>query len=202
MKRLLALVCLLISAPTAMADDSDLDAVLGWMSGSFSSAGQAAEDSAYYHITLEMVPIWPEQQGGHWLYVEQAVAATKSEPYRQRIYRVSKTPDGVIESVVYLLPEPGDVIGAWKDKSLLDGLSPDELEIREGCTVFLQRQENNRFEGSTRADECKSSLRGATYATSEVIVTSAGIKSWDRGFDADGKQVWGAEKGAYIFMRE
>lgn len=202
MKRILTLICLLIFAPAAIAEDSDLDAVLGWMSGSFSSAVQAAEDSAYYHITLEMVPIWPELQGEYWLYVEQAVAATKSEPYRQRIYRVSKGPDGVIESAVYLLPEPGDVIGAWKDKSLLDGLSPDGLEIREGCTVFLQRQEKDRFEGSTRVDECKSSLRGATYATSQVIVSAAGIESWDRGFDADGEQVWGAEKGAYIFLRE
>jgi hypothetical protein len=25
--------------------------------------------------------------------------------------------------------------------------------------------------------------------------------SWDRGFDADGNQVWGAEGGGYVFHR-
>jgi hypothetical protein len=28
------------------------------------------------------------------------------------------------------------------------------------------------------------------------------IVSWDRGFDASGAQVWGAEKGGYIFLNE
>jgi hypothetical protein len=27
------------------------------------------------------------------------------------------------------------------------------------------------------------------------------IVSWDRGFDGDRRQVWGAEKGGYIFGR-
>ena len=27
------------------------------------------------------------------------------------------------------------------------------------------------------------------------------LLSWDRGFDAAGKQVWGAEKGPYEFLR-
>jgi hypothetical protein len=28
------------------------------------------------------------------------------------------------------------------------------------------------------------------------------ILSWDRGFDANGNQVWGAEKGGYIFKKD
>jgi hypothetical protein len=26
--------------------------------------------------------------------------------------------------------------------------------------------------------------------------------SWDRGYNADGKQVWGAEKGGYRFVKK
>jgi hypothetical protein len=37
-------------------------------------------------------------------------------------------------------------------------------------------------------------------ATSEVVVSPGRIESWDRGFDAEGVQVWGAEKGAYVFL--
>jgi hypothetical protein len=34
-----------------------------------------------------------------------------------------------------------------------------------------------------------------------VEVRPDGLVSWDRGFDADGQQVWGAEKGPYVFTR-
>ena len=39
-------------------------------------------------------------------------------------------------------------------------------------------------------------------ATSAVIVTSGRIESWARGFDDEGVQVWGAEKGACVFLRD
>jgi CpeT protein len=51
-------------------------------------------------------------------------------------------------------------------------------------------------------NNCPSNLRGATYATSEVVVQHDKMISWDRGFDSRDKQVWGAEKGGYIFMKE
>ncbi len=189
-------------SPAVIAGDAELAALVEWMSGSFSSAEQAADNEAYYHITLEMAPIWQEREGEHWLYVEQAAAATRNEPYRQRIYRVSRSASGEYASAVYLLPDPAAAVGAWQDGSLLSGLEPADLELREGCTVYLQRIADDRFQGSTREDACSSSLRGASYATSEVTVTPNGIESWDRGFDHEGEQVWGAEQGAYIFKRE
>ena len=57
------------------------------------------------------------------------------------------------------------------------------------------------YQGETRARECPSSLGGASYAVSSVTVRPDGIDSWDRGFDADHAQVWGAELGPYVFDR-
>ena len=94
------------------------------------------------------------------------------------------------------------LVGAWREQNLLKGLTPEDLELREGCTVFLKYDGNGRFVGGTEGNGCLSGLRGATYATSEVIVGPGRIESWDRGFDAEGVQVWGAEKGAYVFLRE
>jgi hypothetical protein len=34
-----------------------------------------------------------------------------------------------------------------------------------------------------------------------VKVNPEGLTTWDRGFDASGKQVWGSVKGAYEFKR-
>ena len=66
-----------------------------WMSGSFSSAAQAADDPEnYFDIRLEMVPIWSERSDGPWLYVEQAAASALDRPYRQRVYHLVETEDG------------------------------------------------------------------------------------------------------------
>ena len=42
-------------------------------------------------------------------------------------------------------------------------------------------------------------MRGASFARSEVEILEDKIISWDRGFDASGNYVWGAEKAGYIF---
>jgi hypothetical protein len=48
---------------------------------------------------------------------------------------------------------------------------------------------------------CGSTLNGASYATSEVLLESTLLLSWDRGFDARDQQVWGATAGGYVFDR-
>ncbi|MBD3237111.1 MAG: hypothetical protein GF330_10430 [Candidatus Eisenbacteria bacterium] len=183
------------------AENDELDLLLRWMTGAFSSAAQAAADSSYYDIRLQMVPIWPTRADGRWLYVEQAVAGHEDRPYRQRIYRVDRIAAGTYRSRVYELTDPLRFAGAWRDVRTFDALSPDSLTLREGCAVLLQRRADGAFAGTTREGICRSSLRGASYATSEVVVTAHGIVSWDRGFDDQGQQVWGATAGGYRFAR-
>ncbi len=191
-----------VSGVTPAVFAADIGTLTKWMIGSFSSAAQAAVDSAYYDIRLEMAPIWTDRDDAAWLYVEQAVAGMTDRPYRQRVYKVTATGDGVFESAVFTLPDPEKQVGAWRDSEPLKHLSPEDLEIREGCTVFLEHDDGGRFVGGTDDRACVSGLRGASYATSEVIVTPDRIESWDRGFDDEGLQVWGAEKGAYVFLRD
>jgi hypothetical protein len=45
-------------------------------------------------------------------------------------------------------------------------------------------------------------LKGASYATSEVVIYSDKLISWDRGWNDEGKQVWGAQKGGYVFLKQ
>ena len=59
---------------------------------------------------------------------------------------------------------------------------------------------NSQNEIYDRIYPCFSSDR-CSYTTSEVSIEARAITSWDRGFDADGAQVWGAEKGPYVFAR-
>lgn len=204
---ILAVLTLLLAFPVlgggAVAPrDADVERLAGMLEGSFRSTAQAAQDPDYRDVRLVMARCWRERDDGPWLYVEQAMAATPDAPYRQRVYQLSRREDGAFESRVYELAAPEASVGAWRRERPLDGLSPADLALREGCEMALRSRPDGSFEGRTGVRTCPSALSGAAYATSEVIVTQTRISSWDRGFAADGTQVWGAKKGAYVFVRE
>jgi len=178
----------------------ELSQLVQWMTGSFSSQAQSQADSNFFDIRLEMVPIWSEGSQGAWLYVEQAAASSLDKPYRQRVYHVVNPYKGIYRSDVYTLPEPERFIGAWKTPEKFDALTTDSLGSRSGCSIVMTWKDG-AFVGGTEGDGCESTLRGATYATSEVTIKADGLYTWDQGFDADGIQVWGAETGGYEFKR-
>lgn len=171
------------------------------MTGSFSSAAQAARDSAFYDIRLHIVPIWTARADARWLYVEQATAAQGDRPYRQRVYRLTAPSDSTFESAVFTLPAPLCFAGAWRDSAPLAALTPDSLTLRAGCAVVLRKTAAGAYAGGTVGRDCASELRGAAAATSEVTITAERMISLDRGFDAAGKQVWGSTAGGYEFDR-
>jgi CpeT protein len=182
-------------------------AVAGMLVGSYSSLEQSQTDRDFREITLHMATIWADRADGPWIYVEQALASEPLRPYRQRVYQVaiSENPDaapGTVESRVFELPgDPLALAGAWQEPTRFDAITIESLVPRQGCTVYLVPNSDGSWSGGTDGTGCSSALRGATYATSEVTLTSEELRSWDRGFDKDGKQVWGAEKGPYIFRR-
>jgi len=179
---------------TPTGSTADLDTLYSWMSGSFASTTQAAADSNYFDIRLEMIPIW-QNHPGHWLYVEQAVAGYEDRPYRQRVYELEQGPEDTLLSHVYLLPRPERFI---QQPAALNQLTPDSLIDRAGCSIHLVRRDS-AFVGGTQGRQCVSSLHGATYATSNVEVRPDRLTSWDQGFDLADIQVWGAEQGGYVF---
>lgn len=181
---------------------ADIDQLYELMSGTFSSEEQSLLDSSFFNINLVMYPIWEESQGSKWLYVEQAVTEYIKRPYRQRVYQLSAMADGSYESKVYELPDPDRFIHGWETPELFSGITPDSLMAREGCAVYLKKNEEGCFSGSTKDAECLSTLRGASYATSIVTVCEGSVVSWDQGWNVDGEQVWGAVKEGYVFKRK
>lgn len=189
--------------PMATRPGAQVDRLAAVMNGDFSSAAQAAKDPAHFKaVTLHMAPIWTDRSDGRWLYVEQAMADAADKPYRQRIYCLLQRGDGV-ESRVFELP--GDALayaGAWRDPTRLQQLMPALLTPREGCSVILKAQPDGSWRGGTEGEGCESTRQGARYATSQVTVAEDRLETWDRGYDAAGKQVWGATEGPYIFLKE
>jgi len=183
----------------ATTSQDELAALQILMTGSFDSSEQAAADDSYYNISLHMVPIW-RSQDGYWLYVEQALNSNQSKPYRQRVYQLEKLENGTFSSKVYTLENPEAAIGKWERPGYFDQFDTSILKEREGCAVILKKQ-GNSYTGSTNEKDCKSTMRGASYATSTVTIKPNVIESWDRGFDSKDEHVWGAEKAGYVFKR-
>jgi CpeT protein len=191
-----------LTLPIVTFSQNDVDVLVNYMVGSFSSEEQAEKDSNYFNIELEMVQLWKGRTDGPWLYIEQAIAESKVKPYRQRVYQLRKRNDGKIESLVYTIPDPLRFAGDYKKEFPLLHLTPDSLILKEGCEVVLYQADKSYFEGSTVDKNCNSDLRGASYATSEVTIDKDKMISWDRGFDENGNQVWGATTGGYIFKKK
>jgi hypothetical protein len=195
-------ICLALYSPSYAQEQSEnLEQLVNWMTGEFDSSEQAANDSAFYNISLKISRVWPDKPNGVWLYVEQAMASTLDEPYRQRMYFLSQLGEDEYSSDVYTLPEEAKYIGAWKNPSLLDGLSLFDLKNRSGCAVILF-YDGFQYGGATAKGNCESSMNGASFATSEVTILSDQMATWDRGYDAKEEQVWGSIKGPYVFIKK
>ena len=180
---------------------NDMGRLQKWMTGYFSSQAQAAKDSDYFDVRLRMTPIWKNRADGFWLYVEQGMAEHEQRPYRQRVYHVTQVNDTTFESAVFALADPTIHIGEWKKPEPLAGLNPESLSLKQGCSIILHKHGEFAFNGGTVGNGCNSDLRGADYATSEVTISKEQLISWDRGFDKDGNQIWGARKGGYVFKK-
>ena len=194
-------------------DDLRVARVTELLTGRFDSSAQAATTPDYFDIHLAICPISAPSLGRHVLYVEQARADKLAEPYRQRLYVVEPGEPGEVISRVFEFTDPAPFTGfcdrAEADRpAYSDGLAAEKV----GCAVHLREMAYNSdeqrgsersmgFGGGTEGDGCPSSLRGATHATSTVILNSAGMQSWDQGYDAAGTQVWGATAGPYHFLR-
>ncbi len=171
------------------------------LAGRFDSSSQAGRDGQYFPVQLMACHVDAPQLGEHVLYVEQAMMTALDAPYRQRVYVVTET-DDVVVSAVNELDAPEQVIGIcdFSDTDRARVISQRVITPLPGCEVVL-RETDTGFSGGTVGQECLNDHSGAVYATSEVTLNEGQIVSWDRGYDDEDVQVWGATAGAYVFDR-
>jgi hypothetical protein len=174
------------------------------LTGRFDSSAQAAADTRYFAVQLRACAVSVPALGDHVLYVEQAMLSAVDQPYRQRVYAISGRDDGTVISVVNELAQPERFVGfcdLGAAEQTTRAPTADDIAVLPGCAVTLNATTSG-FEGSTDGKSCRNDHSGAVYATSEVTLTDSGIESWDRGYDSDDVQVWGAVAGAYRFDRQ
>lgn len=195
---LLACIAACAGPPRAAKDDSAA-AVAALLQGSYDSRDQAARDKDYRAVVLTVMPVLAGRDDGHWLYVEQAIADLPDKPYGQRVYRLYDGDNGEVLAEVHAIDDPVRFVQGWRNGALKT-LTHDALRPLPGCTLHL-RKVGDGWRGATRGKDCDTDREGAAYAAAEVEIDAKGLRSWDRGFSATGKRVWGPARGAYVFVK-
>lgn len=133
-----------------------------------------------------------------FLYQEQALTNKLFQPYRQRFLRIAPTSNNFkVESVAFKPPTPKTWIGLCSQPETQRIVQRRDLG-ESTCSVVLQRTGQN-YVGETAPGGCPSNFRGATRITNRIILHRTGMDTLDRGYDAAGKQIWGAKEQPYQF---
>jgi uncharacterized protein (DUF1330 family) len=194
-----AAAVVLLSLCSAVQADS-LSDYLALVVGSFDSSAQASRDDRYDNAIWHTAEIWSDDDAVRWTYTENWLENTDA-PYRQRINRYSLTEDGSILAESFPVPDAQKFIGAWNDPDRFDSLTP-VAHIDPLCPARIARTGPQRFEGGTSGQACNNAYRGASYMVSRSVADADGVSNWDRGFNAEGEQVWGPVSGPYRFTRQ
>ena len=205
MKKLISLTVFLFSlffqqSLLAQETSEDFDQLVEWITGEFSSAEQAKKDASYKNFTLKLTQIWPDAQTGAWIYVEQALASTPSEPNEQLVYFLSEINDSQFSIDVYTIPGEEKFVGAWKSPDQFKGMTAFDLKYQNGCTAFLD-YDGFQYAGGTNEGTCKGNLDGTSYSTTQFMLLPDELRIWEKGFDSDEKQVWGPNTAHYSFKK-
>ncbi len=207
---LLALTCAFTSGTAAYADtasklpiEQQVKEVVSHLDGAMDTSAQANANPKAPNVRIttckvKVTDVAALNRPQAFLYQEQALSQKLAQPYRQRFLRIAPSTDRRrVESAVFKPPTPKAWIGLC-DKPEAERVVKIGDIGKSNCSVFLQPQ-GNRYVGETKAGGCPSDYKGAVRITNRIVLYKTGMDTWDRGFDAAGKQVWGAKDSAYQF---
>jgi hypothetical protein len=202
--------CLMTTVQLACADapmplEQQVKVVAARLEGVMSTAAQASVNPKISDVRMTTCQVTLTGRDGVQrqaivLYQEQALANALAKPYRQRFLQLSASP--VSQSVQSRSFKPAQAT-AWINfcnKAAVDRVVKPEAMGTAICSVFLRRSGDN-YVGNTPVDGCPANVRGAVRIKNHIVLRSIGMDTWDRGFDATGKQVWGAKAESYQFRR-
>ncbi|MEM8639704.1 MAG: chromophore lyase CpcT/CpeT [Cyanobacteria bacterium P01_G01_bin.54] len=201
---LLGWICLTAVSPaTALSPDPiiyELDAVERRLLGRMETLPHPERPQ------VRMTTCQVEPSGfGAYLYQEQALVENLEQPYRQRLLLITVDPEGLngqrqVVSRSFKLLDPTAWVGAC-DRPVTERPDLDSSLGEAVCSIFFEWEERANV-GTTPPEGCPTQFRGAVRITNTVILNDQGMDTWDRGFDAEGNQVWGAAEGKpYQFRR-
>lgn len=172
------LLFILLLVPSLSQSQGTVDEYVSWMSGTFDSFEHAQQDPSFWDVVISHEVILHDDDT-YWIDVDQGLPDGRI--YRERLYKIFEN-DSTIVTQIYKR-ENGKLVHL------------------KGCDLYIYKIGDAYF-GRTSNFDCKSSYGGASYLTTSFRVYRQRIESWERGWNSDGRQVWGSGKGYFIFKKQ
>jgi hypothetical protein len=187
----------LLQTPSLLAHP-EVDRAAQHLIGSMDTAQRAAQNPKVSNVTMTTcrTTVPTANPDRIYLYQEQALSQELAKPYRQRILELSWQPfSQTVRSRAFKLSHPSKVVNFCNqmDRTIALTAFPEAI-----CSVFLKPTPTG-FVGTTPADGCPTTARGAVRIRNRIELHELGMDTWDRGFDAQGQQIWGAKTESYQF---
>ena len=209
MKKLIILLLFPISLfGQVKLDSTDFERYIQNITGKFSTQLHQSFDTTKGDVMVRTI-VFKRYPNVVWLYTQQGEWWDgRYFPYRQRVYAAEQIDDYYIKLDIYAFKDDLAYYGVLDDTSSsltpeewLQNIPSDGLIKKEGCSLYIYKDNLNAFRGSTNEDDCKGSFKGATYTTTEFVIYLHEVISWERGWDDDGNQKWGPTNGPYIYSK-
>ncbi len=185
-----------------------------YLAGEFENRQQAIAEPAWY-VSLRLwhrpLTLFPEDRSGDslTLFAEQANILQLDRPYRQRLLRLLRSPaqPDALRVQYYGFQQPAVFKGAGQNSALLDGLTPDQVELLPGCVLDVTQRshpEGLHFTATAPPDACcQFQYEGQTGQVALGFeISPATYLTYDKGIDpATGQALWGALMGPYRYTK-
>jgi hypothetical protein len=173
-----------------------------YLAGEFDNREQALAEPAWFvHLRLWHTPVALFETDSVTLFAEQANIVDLDKPYRQRIIRITQVDDikSPLQVQYYALKNFSSLVGAGRDPSRLQKLTPEDLELLPGCVLEVEVKELPHQHLQFIATPVPGSVCSFIYNGNTVQVslgfevTQEELKTYDKGIDPDtGRATWGA----------
>lgn len=190
---------LFIPAPVSAIPESDhVQAVVAHLEGIMDTSTQAAAgDKADVQMTTCRVQMIDRAESVY-LYQEQSLRENLGKPYRQRFLQIKTGAEkDTVISQSYRPINSQQWVGLCDQPEQERVVNSEEIS-QPVCSVLL-KPKMSIYVGTTPSEGCPTQVRGAVKITNLIILHNQGMDTWDRGFDAEGNQVWGAKNESYQF---
>lgn len=180
---------------------ASVERVVAHLVGVMDTSAQAAANSDKTNVRMTTCRVRTRgdiNSSSVYLYQEQALNNSLDRPYRQRFLEITLGDrQDVVVSHTYKL-DRAELWNGFCDRPLAERVIDGDRLGKPSCSVFLQPLVSV-YIGRTQPGGCPTNFRGAVTITNRIILHDRGMDTWDRGFDAEGQQVWGAEATGYQY---
>jgi CpeT/CpcT family (DUF1001) len=164
--------------------------------GAWSNAAQATSDAVYSNVRLQICRV-PLKNFGAAIFYQQ----TTDGFARRRLLSLAPNDTGFALTSYAIAAD--DLYADWcTKKSLL--ITENDLRAPSKCIItYVYSSADDEFHGTAPAGTgCESTFQGSVKLEVDEWFAKDQIRIWERWYDAAGKQVAGAPKGPYLYIRQ